>query len=301
MHRTVRRFPNLFVPGAARSGTTTLHGYLSQHRDIYMAAGKEPHCLCRSDRSIAEYDRIFGEHRAAVYYGDASTMYMILPAVLPTIRAHSESPKFIFVLRNPVDRAWSHYWWARGRTGRESRSFRDAFACDLERTPQLPCDFNNYYFQSGLYSHWLRFYETEFGRQSMIILAFEDLVAQPVATLQGIWRFLELPDTVAIEPQQDNPTALLRFPALFRAHTALGRYGRRMLAGWLPSRLLDRLSRLHARSRSKLVSATSLGGTPSLNEEDRRWVAMQYLRDVRELRAAEVSFRDQWTADFPAA
>jgi hypothetical protein len=170
----------------------------------------------------------------------------------------------------------------------------------MKREPRLPCDFNNYYFQCGRYSHWLRFYEAEFGSDSMIVLAFEDLVAQPAVTVQAIWRFLGLPDAAAVEPQKDNPTALLRFPGLFRSHSALGRYGRRMLTGWLPSSLMDRLSRLHARSRSKLLKATSSGRAPSLSEADREWVAMQYVADVRELRATHVLFRNHWTADFPS-
>jgi hypothetical protein len=269
------------------------------HRDIYMAAGKEPHCLCRPDRSISEYDRIFGEHRSAVYYGDSSTMYMILPAVLPTIRAHADAPRFIFVLRNPVDRAWSHYWWARGRTGREPLPFKDAFSRDMAHEPRMPCVFNNYYFQCGRYSHWLGFYESEFGRDSTLIVAFEDLVARPVATLEAIWKFLRLPPTAALEPQRENPTTVIRFPSLFRSHAALGRHGRHVLGGLIPPRTMEKLTKVYRWSRGKLLSATTIGKPPSMDMEVRRWIAEHYRSDVRELRNTHAVFRDQWTTDFP--
>jgi sulfotransferase family protein len=294
-----RRFPNLFVPGAAKSGTTTLHEYLSLHQAIYMAAGKEPHCLCRSGRSLLDYDRIFGDRRPAVYYGESSTMYMILPDVIPSIRAHVTSPRFIFVLRNPVDRAWSHYWWARGRAGREDLAFEDAFRNDLVREPRKPCGFNNHYFQSGRYSHWLTFYRSAFGRDSMLLLPFEDLISQPAMTLDSVWQFLKLPTITFNRPQRENQTAVIRFPSLFRTYAALGRSGRRALDGWLPPRAMEDLTKLYRRSRGKLLSATAIGKPPSMDGQVRQWVAQHYSSDVGALRDVYPTFRDHWTADFP--
>jgi hypothetical protein len=163
----------------------------------------------------------------------------------------------------------------------------------------MPCVFNNHYFQSGRYSHWLTFYQSEFGSDSILILPFEDLAAHPTTTLEVVWHFLHVPSIGAFESQKENPTTLIRFPSLFRAYAALGRYGRRAIAGWLPPRTMETLTYLYRRSGGKLLSATNVGKPPSMDGEARRWIAEHYRTDVRELRNAHPGFRHHWTSDFP--
>jgi hypothetical protein len=294
------RFPNLFLPGAAKSGTTTLHEYLSSHPDIQMAAGKEPHCLCRSDRSIGDYAKIFGDHRAVKYRGDASTMYMIYPGLIPVIKANVSAPKLIFVLRNPVDRAWSHYWWARGRAGRESLSFKDAFTRDVAREPHLPCGFNNHYYQCGRYAHWLGYFGAAFPSECILILTFDQLIRQPRTALACVWRFLGVSDIPFRVTKRANPTGLIRFPGLFRAHSMMGRRGRRLLSRWLPTRALDSLTRVYLHSRTALLSTTRRSEPPLMGDQERAWIAAHYTSDILALRRSHPAFGPEWVRDFPA-
>ncbi|CAN5777876.1 hypothetical protein BH23CHL7_BH23CHL7_06450 [soil metagenome] len=76
--------PNLFIPGAPRSGTTTLYTLLSGHPDIAMSPQKEPHILCCPDRSLDDYRLLFPDGAQRRYRGEVSTMYMVLPAVIPS-------------------------------------------------------------------------------------------------------------------------------------------------------------------------------------------------------------------------
>lgn len=292
-------FPNLFLPGAAKSGTTTLHQYLSLHPAIEMAAGKEPHCLCRSDRSIDDYATIFGVHRDAKYLGDASTMYMLYPDLIPLIQAHTSAPKFIFVLRNPVDRAWSHYWWARGRTGRESLDFKSAFSRDLVHEPRLPCTFNNHYYHCGRYGHWLSYYEAAFSADAILTLSFDELVKEPRATLAAVWRFLGVADVSIRLAKRANSTGLIRYPSLFRAHSAMGRAGRRFLAGWLSVTMMERLTKIYLSSRATLLAATHLSEPPIIGNHERAWVAAHYASDMLAFRRSHPAFAAQWLSDFP--
>lgn len=72
--------PNLYIAGAAKSGTTTLHDYLKEHPDIVMPAVKEPHFLCRQDRGVEHYAKLYDD-RLGHYRGDSSSGYLLLPEV----------------------------------------------------------------------------------------------------------------------------------------------------------------------------------------------------------------------------
>jgi hypothetical protein len=226
-------------------------------------------------------------------------MYMLYPDLIPLIQAHTSAPKFIFVLRNPVDRAWSHYWWARGRTGRESLDFRSAFSRDIGSEPRLPCAFNNHYYQCGRYAHWLSHYEAAFSPDAILTLSFDELVSDPRATLATVWRFLGVSDVSIQLAKRSNSTGLIRYPSLFRAHSALGRVGRRWLAGWLSLPMMERLTKLFLSSRATLLAATRVSEPPSIGTHERAWVAAHYASDMSAFRRSHPGFAEQWLSDFP--
>lgn len=113
--------PNLFIVGAAKSGTTSLHNYLDQHPDIYMSRFKEPHFLInheigcdRIPNSISDekdYYNLFLNGFNEKYRGESSVMYLMYPEiVIPKINnKFGNDSKIIIMLRNPVDRAYSGY------------------------------------------------------------------------------------------------------------------------------------------------------------------------------------------------
>ena len=100
--------PNLFIAGAAKSGTSTLHDYLSLHPDINMSVNKEPNYFWRKDKGLKHYAKLYGDGRQR-YLGESSTTYRVLPEVVDRIGETVSDPRFIFIFRNPVDRAVSYY------------------------------------------------------------------------------------------------------------------------------------------------------------------------------------------------
>ncbi|HEY9134269.1 MAG TPA: hypothetical protein VIM85_00570, partial [Pseudomonadales bacterium] len=78
--------PNLFIPGSAKSGTSSLHEYLNQHPDISMSSEKEPHffCIKRNKKEAFEYEKLFENEKK--YRGESSTGYMVFHGVPERIK-----------------------------------------------------------------------------------------------------------------------------------------------------------------------------------------------------------------------
>jgi hypothetical protein len=72
--------PNLIIPGAAKSGTTSLHKMLGQHPDIFMSRSKEPHYFSRKQtpHGLAKYESLFDQSGDCPVRGESSTSYMVI-------------------------------------------------------------------------------------------------------------------------------------------------------------------------------------------------------------------------------
>ena len=107
------RWPNLFVVGAPRAGTTSLYHYLRQHPEIYMSPLKEPHFFShsnpQSDTVVKHQDaylRLFDAARGEKLRGEASPAYLADPDAPARIKDASPEAKIVAVLREPVSRAF---------------------------------------------------------------------------------------------------------------------------------------------------------------------------------------------------
>jgi hypothetical protein len=173
--------PNFLGIGAQRSGTTWLYTLLGSHPDIYVPKQqKEIHFF--DEHYIAGidwYERFFPLPVHASKYraiGEVTPAYLYYPSVPERIKQHIPECRFIAILRNPVERAYSQYGLA-VRNQNEKRSFRDY----LEQT-------NAY--ARGLYSVQLKRYLQYFPAQNFLILIFEKAFNDPAPALRRIADFL---------------------------------------------------------------------------------------------------------------
>src|SRR5919108_5774969 len=109
------RWPNLFIVGAAKAGTTSLYHYLAQHPDVYMAPMKEPHFFSqiRPDPKLeaffphvdneAKYLALFAAAGDEKVRGEASTSYLWHPDVADAIRSKRPDAKIVAMLRDPLE------------------------------------------------------------------------------------------------------------------------------------------------------------------------------------------------------
>lgn len=185
------RWPNLFLVGVVRGGTSSLWGYLNQHPEIYMTPVKEPHFFTDANPALTPaykdehaYLDLFAGAREPVR-GEASASYFGDSASPPAIKRASPEAKILISLRDPVERAHSHYWH-QVTFGKEKRSFSDAVREELAGVRRQDLD---RYVRRGFYSEPLQRYLETFG-QNVHVVFFEEMTRDPTATLGGVFAFL---------------------------------------------------------------------------------------------------------------
>jgi hypothetical protein len=298
--------PNLIVAGAGKSGTSSLHLYLDQHPDIVMSTVKEPHFFSDPDvfaRGPEFYQPLFPPTVArARYRGESSTGYMIFPGVPERIRHSVPDCRLIFLLRNPVDRAISHYRWLVG-LGLETRGFRAAFDSDRDDTPDPRSSRTGnygYIFQEGCYGQHLARFASHFPPDQIVLLVTEELRADPLRCLNRCCEQLGLEPFSTIDPVSANETDPLRHP---RARARLeGRTAKQGGAESLARNVLTTmLGRERAvRLRDAAVASLGSGKLDVPIDVDRSWLREQYSSDVALLRTRDSVFAEFWQPDFPA-
>jgi len=187
------RKPNLFVIGAMKSGTTSLHEYLATHPQIAMSKQKEPAFFAEEftlRRGENWYLSLFPQDAHYRYLGESSTQYTRLPLFdgVPQ-RLHQFNPdaRLIYIMRNPFDRLVSHYWHAvQIRPILKGHGEHRSLLYAIRNSPETYLATSNYALQLAPYIQL-------FGRESLHTLTFESLVANPQRELDEIYNWLDLP------------------------------------------------------------------------------------------------------------
>ena len=208
-----RVFPNFIIIGVGRGGTTSLYHYLSQHYCLRKSAYDEIGFFDTNyDLGILWYKSmfptIFTKKRILAKWNhfmtyDVTPFYIYNPKVVQRVFTVIPESKIIAILRNPVDKAYSHYNMG-VRSGNEKRSFEDAIKTDLDlidKNKNIPR--NDAYFQDvveksyiarGFYAEQLEIWMKNFSREQILIISTEDLAKDTDKTLSTIFHFLGLPD-----------------------------------------------------------------------------------------------------------
>lgn len=272
--------PNFFVIGASKSGTTSLHDYLSQHPDIFMPGRKELRFFSNDgnygDDGYKQYLKTyFTEAHGHTAVGEATPGYLlhgdrVVRRMLESISDPSQL-RFIAVFREPVDRAISHYLHAR-RLEVESRSFEEAVL--VSRSP-MRVNRDCVYLRASAYAENLRPWLARFPRSAFLFLQTEDL--QNVEQIRRIFRFLNVAEDaqIALEARQ-NIRAEARSRALMHllnSDGALKRAAKRLFPPLLLEDLRLRFVRLNERPsrkvlevRPEVIAALTAEMAPSLTE-----------------------------------
>ncbi len=221
---TSGRLPDFLIGGAQKSGSTALHVLLGSHSEVFLARPQELDFFDRNDayaRGITWYRAHFqgaAGHRAV---GQTSTQYLYSSEAAERIRQHLPAAKLIFILRDPVDRAWSHYWHC-VKYGLETADFAGARRLESERLARGG-DHRRWfsYLDRGLYAAQLERYLKHFPRERILVLLTEELASGTGRALERCWRFLDVgPPATDLPPdllaRRWNSSRRPRWPALQR-------------------------------------------------------------------------------------
>jgi hypothetical protein len=293
--------PNLFIIGAARAGTTSLFDALARHPDVFACPVKEPHFLSSDvGRSPAEVERarragrlvgagtalsaapprvgltldaeaylaLFAAGRDRAVRMEASTDYLPSHVAPGAMAAIAPGARAVAVLRDPVERAWSHHLVAE-QNGQMAMPFRDVIDAELRvlrdapQAPPVGC------VGRGLYARQLPRWQQALGERLLVVL-FDELTADPSGTLDRVMRHAGL-DAARLPPApvpHSNRSRALRLGWLNRALTRSGlrdRLLRHMPAG---------LRRLGARAVFRAAPP------PRMPQADRALLQQVYAPDI---------------------
>ena len=192
---------DFFIVGAPKAGTTSLYHYLSEHPQIEMSSQKEPDYF--SDKAINEQGMYYGKNRVntldkyeslfvqkeSVVYGEASVSYLFYDNVAEDIKKYNPNAKIIIMLRNPIERAFSHYLMDY-RLGLISDSFENIIAKKSKhRNAHL---FYQQYIEVSKYATQIQRYLDFFEKENILFIDYEDFKKNVSKTVCQVYSFLNI-------------------------------------------------------------------------------------------------------------
>jgi len=232
------KWPNFFIVGAPRAGTTTLYEFLNQTKRVYMSPKKELHYfsqslnpshLTRPTRDKTKYLKLFNKVTDETAIGEASTSYLYDPKASELIHKTVPNAKIIISLRDPVERAYSNYLQRVGSG--KTYSFSEAIQQALNSKDNF---YNGVIVQGGWYYNEVKRYLELFGKENVKILIFEEFIQNPKKTAKEVLEFLgvneEPPESIELlhnlptKPRGKLATTLLQ-------SKKLRKFGKLVLSG----------------------------------------------------------------------
>jgi Sulfotransferase domain len=281
---TVMTLPNFLVLGAMKAGTTAVFYSLRQHPEIYVSSVKEPHFFSylgveRPPRShhvtcLEDYEKLFDGAGEALAIGECSPSYISHPQAAERIRNVVPDARLVAILRDPADRAFSHYQH-RLQIGREQHpDFLKAIE-DYETTGAETGMAWSTYLECGFYGRHVRRFRALFDDEQLHWILYDDLQREAGEVLRRLFGFLGVDP--GFEPRlqwywrSGQPRSRRLFDLINQPPAVLSEVARRML----PEELRIRFkAALHNRN---------LVRTEPMSPEQRRHLIDVYRDDILEL------------------
>jgi len=301
--------PDFFLVGAAKSGTTSLNAYLTAHPEIYMSPIKEPNYFSTDinpnnfrpaykktlpkniDKTLKThqakemqiafvrdenaYAQLFANNKKMLTAGESSTSYLYSTIAAEKVKAYNPSAKIIMILRNPAERAYSHYTMA-VQMGLATTDFRTAFTQDKNAT-RKGWGVSELYFELGNYAEQIKRYQKVFDQEQLLILLFDDLIGSPNLTHQKICNFLNVTIFAAPKTEAYNKGVAPKNPELHRILMQSGL--KEKIKKVLPASVFNKIKQKQYKTEVE-----------SLKKDDRQYLINIYKDEILELQ--EILDRD---------
>ena len=188
--KAVGHLPDFVIIGAMKAGTTSLYEYLSRHTEVCFATNKEPMYFSRDEvygRGEEWYRNLFSSAHPAQLRGEASTCYSRAPH-FPNVPLRMAQlipqAKLIYLLRHPVERAYSHYRWDMQHLHLHGKYDAVTFEQALASTTE--------YVDTSSYIRQIQLFLKHFDRKQLLVITLDELKHDATGTLDRCQRFLGL-------------------------------------------------------------------------------------------------------------
>jgi len=285
----MEKWPNFFIVGAPKAGTTSIYEYLKNHPQIFMSPIKEPNyfainILTQNDpinpiRNKKKYLELFKDVKNELVIGEASTHYLSDHDAPKSIHDITPTARILISLRDPVEREFSHFLMHQGY-GETIRNFHEQLKIEIENY-QTSTEY--FALKHGMYYENVKRYVDIFGNNQVKIIIFEEFIKNPKEGIEEILRFLDLDPKLAIFKNKiHNPYKIVRGPIAHRV---------------LESKKLSKLAKSFM-SESIRVSIKEKfflkrQKKPELESKDRTTLIKFYQEDVKKLESV-IGRRLQW-------
>ena len=311
----VAKLPNFFVIGAPRSGTTSAYEYLHAHPDVFMSPVKEPDFFAEASLDVvhpvgaegassliadAGKDETLGEavQRYVALFdgagnearrGEASAVYLGHPTAAWHIRCYVPDAKLVAILRDPAERAYSHFVHGRriyaehGRTsaiGAEGRSVEEEFLRAVESAardgmPDPATSDPEVWVRSGFYFTHLTRWFSLFPRDQLLIRRFEDFERDTNEVMHDVFAFLGIDSSFVLPTTEAfNASVVPRSRRVFALFTT-----KNSVMRWAKSVAPPRLRAAAMRTRNRFLAADK----PAMDPELRAKLIEIYRPDITSL------------------
>lgn len=233
-------FPNTFLIGVQKAGTTTLDDWMARHPEIYCYETlKDIHLFARFKSKEALEQRLSKEpakYQQEQVVLQSAVNYIYYPQLLQEIFNYAPSAKLICIIRNPVDRAVSSYNYFK-KMLRETRPIKEAL---IYEPKEVGGEFNHdnsdfTYLEHGFYGAQLTNCLNIFKREQLLMLDYEDLSKNPDELLSKLFKFLEIDADFRPDFEAKNVTGSVKHQFVQQAIIKK----RNPLRKWVVDKLID--------------------------------------------------------------
>jgi len=189
--------PNFFIVGTPKSGTTSLFNYLEQHPNIFVPKIKEPHFFSAAEvansyyktpiiNKLEDYLNLYKDASNLDALGDFSTTYLYNLKCAGEIKKFNSKSKIIILLRNPVERAISHYLMDL------NLGYVRIPLMEILKNPVNYAKYYEQYISRGYYSEQIKNYFNHFDTSNILIILSDDFFNNQGYIISNIFEFLEV-------------------------------------------------------------------------------------------------------------
>lgn len=211
--------PTFIIAGERRCGTTSLYRWMRVHPDVYLHPvtdmnyfisdeltnirswrdGEVDPAKWEQTHSVEDYRRLFAADGGQKQIGHKGADLLFWQPAHARLAAFLPDAKYIVALRNPVRRAWSHYWNEVGK-GREKLSFKKAIAAENERSEKSAyARLHLSYVARGFYQRSLKAFFQHFDPSRVKVIILEQTWRRPAETLREIYKFIGVDESSGLE------------------------------------------------------------------------------------------------------
>ena len=187
--------PTFVIVGAQKAGTTSLWKVVASHPDVARPNRKEVHFFDRKfDKGVDWYSGLFTLKPGQTQAGESTPIYMYDPVVRRRMIDTLPDIKVVITLRDPVSRAYSHYWHTKRHGFEPHDTFEAAVAAEPERLANAGIIQRGRwsYLDRGRYVGQLQALEQAYGRAAMCITTLEEMIADSPVQISKVLRHIDL-------------------------------------------------------------------------------------------------------------